>query len=458
MRVIHHFMNRLLSLIVLVLCYPLTSTASVQDLFGSCEETVSPAPLEGLFNGEFRRQLPVGPQTRELAPPTEDEYAKMEEQYREQLHTLRRSFALTGINLLPMSFYTADENSIFYRRELHIQNLVGREVVGCQELREFPETNGARREFIYAVKNYFAGTVTKIEEEGSDTKITLATLEGIDRVIRVSLYESIIRSFELFVLGPQQSEEKIFRDAVRGANFEEVMEKAFGSPLEKGDYDMAAAIVQTYLKMPPTWGASAALKIILGRTIRGGESYPFYGLARGKSRYNEAAIKKFLGPLDTFMVATDVLSLDETVSDVEDGPERPEWIAKFDKTLRAPLLENYFLILQKEKGGADLKIEPKKLPPPGSKSLTKDTAKAGTVLIVQNEIGLESKSEMMPHLMVRTLAKGDSTFKPVPGSRIEIVKGPRKIDGANYARIKDPATGAEGEVFWGHLKLSTKLE
>lgn len=451
-------MSRLLTIVSLLLFLPQVSAAAAQDLLSSCEAGVSPSPLEGLFNGEFRRQLPVGPQARELAHPADDEYAKMEEQYREQLHTLRRSFALTGINLLPMSFYTADENSIFYRRELHVHKLVGRQVVGCQELREFPETNGARREFIYALKNYFAGTVTKVEDEGSDTKITLSTLEGIDRVIRVSLYESIIRSFELFVLGPQQSEEKIFREAIRGANFEEVMAKAFGSPLEKADYDMAAAIVQTYLKMPATWGASAALKIILGRSIRGGESYPFYGLARGKSRYNEAAIKKFLGPLDTFMVATDVLSLDETVSNADDGPERPEWIAKFDKTVRAPLLENYFLILQKEKGGADLKIEPKKQPSPGSKALTKDTAKPGTVLIVQTEIGLEKKSEMMPHLLVRTLAEGDSSFKPVPGSRIEIVKGPRKIEGANYARIKDPATGAEGEVFWGHLKISTKLE
>jgi hypothetical protein len=271
--------------------------------------------LETLFNGEFQRER----HTNKL----NDEFGKMEAQYLEQVLHIRNHLGFVDVNYLPATFWPIHSKSVHYRRKLDWSQLIGRAVTGFQDFRE--------------LRNYFAGTVKNVKESGQKLKLILIASDGIERELNFRLDFLSRPNAQIFILDSPRVEEQIFRDAIQAANFERIMRHAFGSPLEKSDYEMASAIVETLLHIPPDWGADSVLEIILGRDIEGGKNLAYYGLARGNARYNEAALKKLIGPIHAFMKATKV-----------NEPNRfPYWFAKFDQTARAPLFENYWYNLRR---------------------------------------------------------------------------------------------------------------
>jgi hypothetical protein len=292
--------------------YPPCATQVVRD-----EAPDLSLALETLFNGEFARE--------NGSHKFNNEFEKMEAQYFEQISHIRNHMGLIDVNYLPATFWPTHSGGLHYRRKLDWNQLVGRAVTGFQDSRE--------------VRNYFAGTVKNVEQSRQQLKLTLVTSDGIERELNFRLDFLSRPDAQIFILlDSPRAEEQIFREAIKSANFEKIIAEAFGRPLEKSDYEMASAIVETFLHIPADWGADSVLEILLGRDIEGGKNFTYYGFARGKTRYREVALKKLIGPIHAFMKATKVSE-----------PNRfPYWFAKFDRTARAPLFENYWHELRRK--------------------------------------------------------------------------------------------------------------
>jgi hypothetical protein len=312
------------TILPLFLSYRAHAVGLAADIYSPCanqvvlDETSNLSlALETLFNGEFAREND--------SHKFNNEFEKMEAQYFEQISHIRDHIGLIDVNYLPATFWPTYSAGLRYRRKLDWNQLVGRAVTGFQDSRE--------------VRNYFAGTVKNVEQSGQQLKLTLVASDGIERELNFKLDFLSRPDAQIFILlDSPQAEEQIFREAIRAANFEKIMTEAFGSPLEKSDYEMANAIVETFLHIPPNWGPASVLKIILGRNIEGGKNFTYYGLARDKTRHNEASLRKLIGPIYAFMKATKVIE-----------PNRfPYWFAKFDRTARAPLFENYWHDLRRK--------------------------------------------------------------------------------------------------------------
>ena len=381
----------------------------------------------------------------------------------------RHSFS--PINVLPIRFSDYGRAGVMYGVIFDYMALEGRAIVGYEEsqLRNAPSGDSPGGTVL---PHFFAGVVKRVAMTGrapsaskSDLlKVTLELPNGQVRDLRLAVYRNQLFGAKLWILGTPQTAEERVRQFIENARLQDLPEHAFGSPSMPEDFTIALAAVQTMLSVPPTFSGTAVIKILLGRNVRGGPSYKYFGVARGKSRYNEKALQKFVGPLFAFAETVGIFGpdqseklLDATASD--DKPF-PEYLGFRRKTE----LSNWFLKFWSELSAVNSSVEdePLEIIPPkprdsASLRLTRAVAKPGTRVTVQSEIGLGSKSEGLAALHVMAWSPGGSAFDVPPGGVLEIVKGPRRVDNINLCRVRDPLTGREGELYWISLLASTKL-
>jgi hypothetical protein len=115
--------------------------------------------LENVFNGEFQRQ--------DRADNFNDDFGKMEKQFRQQITAIKRSLSLVD------------------GRKLNWVKLTGRPVIGFNETRQ----NAV------VTRNYFAGIVKSATADGR-LKLVLETADGFERTIMD------FQNAELYVLEP----------------------------------------------------------------------------------------------------------------------------------------------------------------------------------------------------------------------------------------------------------------
>lgn len=304
------------------------------------------------------------------------------------------------VNDLPLTFQGFG-GGLYVVTEVDYARLVGQAIVGyTDEVKERLVVDGKHGD-TRMERHYFAGRIESFFREERDMSVP-----G-DRHKNIRHYDGFmiltpaneIRKIEFmrtnqpepeahfYILAPKMAEEQIVRQSMKASELEGLVEKAFGAPVTKEDYDMAWAVVETMLSVPPSYGATAVMKILLGRKVRGGDSYPHFGLARGKKRYSEAALTNFISPLNAYAGFARIFGAPVELERSEDTKKNaPEWVGIRYKTPRAEIFRQVWKEIVDAKGGGSREIIPVKERPAGSVKVTSSVLLPGTQLVVKEKV------------------------------------------------------------------------
>lgn len=299
----------------------------------------------------------------EIDSPT-DVLDRAKQKFLAQLAIANDTFSFVPKENLGISFKPS--GSVSYSATFDYMKLLGRQVVGFHSDNEFPKTesnaSGQRR---LSHVDYFAGTVEGVKFDIENSFIYgqgtngLGTLflkiRGLDGVVRSLSIDTRGYNFDsdegtqLFVLEAKRSPQDLLRQAFYASEMHKLPEQAFGTPTTHEDFEMAYAAVSTILAVPPTFKATAVLKILLGRAVKNGETFPNFGIAKGKKRYSEAKLAKLIGPIYEFMEKLKIVGKDisgeirdRAIQNPDDQNEKimPDYISVNTPTSLAPIFLN----------------------------------------------------------------------------------------------------------------------
>ena len=228
--------------------------------------------------------------------------------------------------------------------------LVGLAIVGSHNT---SSSTDYERQVRDRTTRFFSGIVKAVHYESDPSgqrehlRLALRKANGeiVDELINVSSFwlgeKRVLRSIgygeDLFLVLPKATPEDRLKLAWQNSNLIDLVERSFGSPSTPKDFAVARAAIETALSVPATYGPTAVIKILLGRQMRNGESFPNFGLVKGERRYNEAALRRFLAPLNEFMILTGVIGPDQAETFTgNESSALPEYLTYRQRTKLAP--------------------------------------------------------------------------------------------------------------------------
>lgn len=221
-----------------------------------------------------------------------------------------------------------DSDAIFLKTE----QLIGRPVIGWDDSKTTANTDKLPIEFYAGILESFKVT----GPEGNQwIKIQIRKTDG--SIVKLDkLYSNGMPYMgRFYLIEPKISARQRAQDGFHAAKFQQSVGEIFGTPTVPRDFEVARVAVETFLSLPPSYGATAVIKTLRGQKIDKTKNHQYYGFTRGESRYNDKALRRFLNRVVSYMEESGLLASQNMLGDPDSADNdngAPDWIRRLKRT------------------------------------------------------------------------------------------------------------------------------